>query len=418
VGVTVVALIHGLPTTHTGVHAVRSFEQYLESNTLETSPPASQPAMAAHMYPSTNPPKSNHHEASGFSLDELLQLRMAHCKAAPSAFNRSGVANLAIARTGSESLTSALRRTGLPTHHSHDCTLADVGKRGAKVVLASLRHPVSRIVSGIQRRDSDASSNTRKHNVLFSSYFLPQRLPPLEGRVISADPFLDALRNVSHPLHSRAREVTLGPTRQSFMLPVVEFYLLSSSQFTSGGKRGGARAARKGKTVGRRSKGASKAKHQGNDASVKDGHVTTRREKQAKALDPADHVERWGAIEVLFLCTESLTDDFNRAASALGLEQSMKDDAKAHTSPVHSDSQTAHAQLMSDVNQQWISEVYAKDVRLYNMFCGEESSATEPEQVGAQGGIGLELEGKLGISPNIRRSMPVRLAQVLKELGM
>ena len=44
----------------------------------------------------------------------------------------------------------------------------------------------------------------------------------------SAEAFVGALRNETDPLHEAALSATVGPRRQSYMLPVSEFYLADS----------------------------------------------------------------------------------------------------------------------------------------------------------------------------------------------
>jgi hypothetical protein len=80
--------------------------------------------------------------------------------------------NLAVARTGSESVTEALLHSHEPAHHKHDCTLSmvslirllmfpmkllmvasmtnvrKVASENGMRVLVTLRNPISRIVSG------------------------------------------------------------------------------------------------------------------------------------------------------------------------------------------------------------------------------------------------------------------------------
>lgn len=80
------------------------------------------------------------------------------------------VTNLAIARTGSESLRDALVHNSQPAHHNHDCTLRRVADKGAARVVVSVRHPLARIVSGYQRR-VEGNSLAKGANQDFVEYF-------------------------------------------------------------------------------------------------------------------------------------------------------------------------------------------------------------------------------------------------------
>ena len=62
------------------------------------------------------------------------------------------VSNLAIARTGSETLALFLRALGQPSHHGHDCTLVDV----APAVRGALSSPCGTHLHGSCRASSDA----------------------------------------------------------------------------------------------------------------------------------------------------------------------------------------------------------------------------------------------------------------------
>lgn len=251
-----------------------------------------------------------------FTLDELLETREAalRCRLEIDAYYKSGIANLAVGRTGSESLTNAFEKNQIYAHHNHDCSVMAVVAAGAKHVMLTLRHPVSRVISGVQRRAKRLRINERKAaNRLFNDVFI-------KNDIISCNPYLDALRNSSHPDHPQALNVTLGRNRQSYMLPLVEFYL---------------------------------------NANVQDEP----QELKEKALD----------TEIWFLCTESLTEDFNRAASALGLPEAMQADP-THQSAVHSDQQKDDPDLISSENKAWLETIFANDVELNEIFCGKNST--------------------------------------------
>lgn len=112
-------------------------------------------------------------------------------------------------------------------HHSHDCKLRDFEEVGGHhlriVVTLSLRHPLARISSGISRRMKFADNTRRDHNALLVEHFVSK-----DHGTSSAEAFLAALRNESDPLHTIALNATVGPKRQSHMLPITEFYLAGS----------------------------------------------------------------------------------------------------------------------------------------------------------------------------------------------
>ena len=60
---------------------------------------------------------------------------------------RSRVVNLAIARTGSESVTRTMAAAGAAAHHDHACSLRDASRAGYDRVVISLRDPAARLVS-------------------------------------------------------------------------------------------------------------------------------------------------------------------------------------------------------------------------------------------------------------------------------
>lgn len=247
-----------------------------------------------------------------FTLSDLVRYRDPECDL--KSYNESNIGNLAIARTGSESLTRALARNNLYAHHKHDCDIVSLVAKGARTVMVSLRDPVTRLVSGVQRRASKDRMNKKKAaNKQFKSLFIET------NRV--SDHFFAALRDSSHPLHPQALGVTFGPRRQSYMMPLVEFYL------------------------------------------------------DLSRLEPgSDLQKKVFKTKLWFLCTESLTDDFNRAAKILGLSRPMKKKAsRHHTSPVRSDQEK---ELLSLQNREWITSLYARDAQLHHLFCGQNGNST------------------------------------------
>jgi hypothetical protein len=93
--------------------------------------------------------------------------------------------------------------------------LADLERVGARYVFVSIRDPVARVSSGVKRRREGHGSGKRANDEFNGSF-------PGEHALRN---YVDALRFPSHPFHVRALNVTYGPVRQSFMLPVHEFYL-------------------------------------------------------------------------------------------------------------------------------------------------------------------------------------------------
>lgn len=249
-----------------------------------------------------------------FTLDNLLRYRHAsqRCGLEDGAYNASDVANLAVGRTGSESLKRSFKHNHIFHHHNHDCSVGSVVTAGAKEIIVTIRHPVSRVISGIQRRGMESSVNRKKlANRQFVETFI-------QDGVVSCNPYLDALRNSSHPNHSQALNVTFGHNRQNYMMPLVEFYL--------------------------------------NVSNVK----------------PYDTKEKALNADVWFLCTESLTQDFNKAASFLGLNEPMHD--HIHTSPVRSEEHKEDVERISEVNRGWLEEIYAKDLALHSILCDRNST--------------------------------------------
>jgi hypothetical protein len=153
-------------------------------------------------------------EARPFSLESLVALREATGACGPdkgpaAGYGPGDVTNLAIARTGSESVTKAMRRAGQPGHHNHDCTLAALAALGARRAVVSIRHPVARLVSGYQRRMETASdrAGTKRANRDYVAQF----------RAGGLEEYVSALRLPAHPKHAAALAVTYGNERQSYM---------------------------------------------------------------------------------------------------------------------------------------------------------------------------------------------------------
>ena len=131
-----------------------------------------------YMSPSPPPGPALPFTALPFTLKLLLSLRHPRCSGKPLAdmvARTDGIGYLAVARTGSEAMQSALASAAdvdkhdLP--HNHDCRLRDLEHiPGAHRVLISLRHPVDRIMSGTARR-VEKHEKSKPANSLFQQHF-------------------------------------------------------------------------------------------------------------------------------------------------------------------------------------------------------------------------------------------------------
>ena len=227
------------------------------------------------------------------------------------------VSNLAIARTGSETLALFLRALGQPSHHGHDCTLVDVARAGgARRVVVSLRDPLARLVSGFQRR-MEGNNERKVWNRVMAKCF--------DAAAGGLTRFVEALRDADDPLHTDALLAVYGPTRQSYMVPVVEYYL------------------------------------QGMVATDRAG---TRYVTEDDGLD----------VEVAFVCTPTLDSDLEalerrwRLGAADGSSKSGREKGEKHThsSSMHSGS---HDRLLRSELQEFVERVYAADKALYAAHC-------------------------------------------------
>jgi hypothetical protein len=126
-------------------------------------------------------------------------------------FQAEEVTYLAIARAGSTTLGTVFR------YHDHDCTLRDMEERGARRILVTLRHPLARISSGVARRLEGKASKKTANRIFFENF--------KEGGV---EAYITALRNELDPFHDVAMKATVGERRQSYMLPITQFYLDNS----------------------------------------------------------------------------------------------------------------------------------------------------------------------------------------------
>ena len=276
-------------------------------------------------------------------------------------FYPNDVANLAVARTGSDSITKALQANRQNAHHNHDCTLADMAAVGARRVIVSLRHPAARIVSGFQRRALGQNPSSRVRgdtktslskttaekaaNLLFVESFVP----------FGVDEYVSALRLPEHPKHRAAIDATYGKKRQSYMIPLIGFYFGDGDVENS---------------LGLRATTSGGGGEDGNHELV--------------------------TVEVQFLCTPTLSADYLAAVKLWGLNfRPMPSGSNIHKSTVTSETAThdpneggaphsapklevrdesatfpTGSKLeISDGNKAWLERVYKRDIDLYEKYC-------------------------------------------------
>ena len=255
-------------------------------------------------------------------------------------FQENDVVNLAIARTGSESLTIALKENHQPSHHNHDCSLAALASLGARQVVTTIRHPFARLASGFQRRMDTGHGTAKSRLKSFNREFVAAF-----GRG-GLDSYVKALRIPEDPNHATALAVTFGPgDRQSFMMPLVGFYL-------------------------------------GHDDPPRADKLRT----SGKALE----------IELRFVCTSNISDHFVKAGKSWGLRFSpvAGNTQQHHQSPVSSEAatraqpsrlpgaraadktppaDTSKLVSLSDESKVWLERAYAGDVDLFGKHCGDNS---------------------------------------------
>lgn len=129
--------------------------------------------------PSPTPSLSHH---LPFTLKLQLDLRQPSCPEralAEMVALTHGIGYLAVARTGSEAMQLALEWGANLTHrtlpHNHDCRLRDFERLGAPHVMIGLRHPVDRIMSGVQRRSEGNLRDKQDHKVANQVFVLAFR---------------------------------------------------------------------------------------------------------------------------------------------------------------------------------------------------------------------------------------------------
>ena len=125
---------------------------------------------------------------------------------------RSRVVNLAIARTGSESVTKTMASAGAAAHHDHACSLRDASRAGYDRVVISLRDPAARLVSGFQRRVAGGAKKRANRDLA-------------DAFGDDVDGYVEALRDTTHAKHAAALRVSLAPNAQHWLMPIEEYYL-------------------------------------------------------------------------------------------------------------------------------------------------------------------------------------------------
>ena len=258
--------------------------------------------------------------AKPFNLETYTSIlnEHAHCRMHSS---NSSIINIAVGRTGSGTLKQAFLMNKLPGHHTTMCTALNAQYRGYKAIAITVRDPVARIISGYQRR-AEGSTMKKVENRFFYKHFIEQKK--------TINDYLDALRVVSHPLHISALESTYGPGRQSYMMPLAEYYGLTNPILN---------------------------------------------------------------ITVYLLCTSSLSDDFESLGKLLGWPRpsaardfylSEQSEAKHYRvrrlgSISHKKSETA-VKTVSPTNIAWVREIYQSDYAINEKFCANKTSMIRMNQ--------------------------------------
>jgi len=147
--------------------------------------------------------------ARPFNLADEVSHR-SPCQLRNKSFKVPDIVAIAVARSASDAVVKAT--TGGSRLHIHACTLADWAAAGARRVVVPLRDPVSRLISGFQRR-MEVPGGGKVANRKFKRSFP------------SLNKYVDALFDPANPLHTIALKVTYPDYNQNFMMPVEEFYL-------------------------------------------------------------------------------------------------------------------------------------------------------------------------------------------------
>ena len=252
-----------------------------------------------------------------FSMDEFVKILhdYTHCGMYTSEESKSDIINIAIGRTGSGTLKQAFLMNKLPGHHTTYCTALDAQRAGYKAVVVTIRDPVARILSGYQRREDGNPDSNKIENRMFQREFC--------GEGTDVNFYLDALRDRDHRKHRTALELTYGPTRQSYMIPLSQHYALTDPRLR---------------------------------------------------------------IRVYYLCTQHLSDDFEELGKMLNwtrpsaardfyLAEQQNPKKKGgklrRLGSISGTRSEVKAQEVSPVNVRWIhEEVYKQDYELYIRHCG------------------------------------------------
>mmetsp|Transcript_76187 Transcript_76187/g.120415 ORF Transcript_76187/g.120415 Transcript_76187/m.120415 type:complete len:597 (+) Transcript_76187:28-1818(+) len=282
------------------------------------------------------PPKAASLLDRNFSLEDMIRSKdTALCAKHLPPLNRSMVLSVSVARTGSETLSRMLATSGLHLH-DHQCDAHTLLEHGAGHVIVSLRHPVSRIVSGMQWHTRLHNRSLSVKEVLIRSNISKAEIAAagdgaeqrdtgtvshgaygLQKEVFSFDDFnhsyVDALRNTSDPNHRIALDVQYRPYSNSVFIPVVDFYI-------------------KGLTN--------------------------------------EELNR-----VSFVCTCTLKEDMDRVSKKLNLN--LDTEILTHESVSSSDDPEVQLQWLSQRNIDWIREIYAADEAFYLQHCGHCESAKQ-----------------------------------------
>ena len=270
------------------------------------------------------PPEAESLLDRSFSLEDMMRSKdPALCDEQLPPLNGSMVLSVSVARAGSETLSRMLGSTGLHLH-DHQCTAHTLLEHGAGHVIVSLRHPVSRIVSGLQwHAHGDmaqaAAADAGYEAELRDLGHLSLAAYHLQEEVFSFDEFnhsyVDALRNVSDPNHRIAMDVQYRPYSNNMFIPVVDFYM-------------------KGIT-----------------------------DKELSRLS--------------FVCACTLKEDMDRVSQKLNLN--LDTEILSHESASSSDDPEVQRQWLSQRNVDWIREIYAADEAFYLEHCShcESNIATQ-----------------------------------------
>jgi len=271
------------------------------------------------------PPEAESLLDRSFSLEDMIRSKdPALCLKKLPPLNATQVLPVSVARTGSDTLSTMLAPTGLDLH-DHQCDARTLLERGAGHVIASLRHPVSRIVSEMQvvfnktghvgKTWAEKAYAARGTVQVDRGQFAKSAYYLMKKAFKSADSYVDALRNTSDPNHRMALDVQYRPYSNSVFIPVVDFYI-------------------KGLTN--------------------------------------EELNR-----VSFVCTCTLKEDMDRVSQKLNLN--LDTEILSHESASSSDDPEVQRQWLSQRNVDWIREIYAADEAFYLEHCShcESNIATQ-----------------------------------------